>query len=674
MRTLIESISHGPSIWMTVFIISLFLLPFSSLFGQDEIEIAVPAPKGIIVFTGMELTGSKNVASYSVERSSDKKKWEKVAELTSPQGWDAFYANFNKWKEDFGFQGVPETDDLKERWRKCETAGVIDSMRYWASSTVIRLAAGIAWYDQTAAEDTPTWYKVRALGTGGAVVSEHHSVAVQYPYIPLFDEVSLTEKNVDKTLFYLKWQSKGDFPAPYFSVRYYEEGELKRAGGSLAAYQVEDTKYYLYQDSTRYLKSERQYFMNQEDIYGNKAVASDRVLVSGASVARGFFANTRAVSDPKSLGITLNWKISNAPLTENIRIYRSDAFDGKPYEELASIPAADTSYMDRSVVPDRMYYYYLVGENRLHHESFQSNIFFNAGYDRLKPAPPSISQGKTVSGGVEIEIRANDKYLSGFRVYRNDGYTAKLYPISDLPEPDGKLVVYTDTSKMLAGDKSYLYAATAVSASSVESDFSDTLTIRPSIKTNPPSPNRISAYEEERTVKIIWEDVRTRHRATCGYNIYRRELPDGKFALLLPADSVVTVPMFADTAVQPDKTYEYAVQTVDDLGGTSESMALYSIHVKKIVLPVPPDLWVTQSEGKVTIQWNEPSITRPLKVNLYRYQRGENPQLLQSFSPAEQQFTDTKVKKGELYFYFTTYSDEENNESYRSKETGVRVE
>jgi len=27
-----------------------------------------------------------------------------------------------------------------------------------------------------------------------------------------------------------------------------------------------------------------------------------------------------------------------------------------------------------------------------------------------------------------------------------------------------------------------------------------------------------------------------------------------------------------------------------------------------------------------------------------------------------------------LYFYFTTYSDEENNESYRSKEAGVRVE
>ena len=674
MRTLIKLTGQDTSIWMTLFIISLFLSPLSSLFGQNEIEIAVPAPKGIIVFTGMELTGSNEVASYSVERSSDKKRWEKVAELTSPQGWDAFYANFNRWKEDFGFQGVPDTDQLQELWRKCETAGVIDSMRYWASSTLIRLAAGIAWYDQTVVEDTPTWYKVSLLGTGGAVVSEHHSMAVQYPYIPQFDEVSLVEKNVDKSLFYLKWQSKGDFPAPYFSVRYYEEGELKKGGGSLSAYLVEDTKYYIYQDSTRYLKSERQYFMNQEDIYGNKAVASDMVLVSDASVERGFFANTRAISDPKSLGINLHWKISNASLIENIRIYRSDAFDGKPYEELASISAVDTSYIDRSIVPDRIYYYYLVGENRLYHESFQSNIFFNAGYDKLKPAPPSISQGKTVPGGVEIEIRPNDKYLSGFRVYRNDGYTAKLYLISDLPELDGKLVVYTDTSKTLAGDKSYLYAATAMSTSSIESDFSDTLTIRPSIKTNPPSPNRISAHEEESRVKIIWEDVLTRHRATYGYNIYRRELPDGKFALLLPADSVVTVPMYVDTAIQPDKTYEYSVQTVDNLGGISESMALYSIHVKKTPLPVPPDLWVMQSEGKVTIQWNEPSITRPLKVNLYRYQRGQNPQLLQSLSLAEQQFTDTEVKKGELYFYFTTYSDEENNEGFRSKEAGVRVE
>ncbi|MEA4918703.1 hypothetical protein [Proteiniphilum sp.] len=674
MRILIESTGRIPFIWITVFIISLFLSPFSSLSGQNEIEIAVPAPKGIIIFAGMDLAGGEKVASYSVERSLDKKRWEKIAEWASPQDWDAFYANVNRWKDDFGFQGFPETDDLKVLWQKCETAGVIDSMGYWAASTLIRLAAGIAWYDQTAMENTSTWYRTRALGKGGTVVSEYHSMAVQYPYIPVFDEVSLAEKNVDKTLFYLKWQSKGDFPAPYFSVRYYENDELKKAGGSFAAYQVGDMKYYLYQDSTRYLKSERQYFMNQEDFYGNKAVASDRVLVSSASLEKGFFIHTRAESDPKGLGVVLHWKIENATLAENIRIYRSDLFDGKPYEELASIPVADTSYIDRSVVPDRMYFYYLVGENRLHHESFQSNVFFNAGYDKLKPAPPSISQGKMVPGGVEIAIRANDNHLSGFRVYRSDGNTVKLYPISGLLKMTGDLVVYEDTSKVLAGDRSYLYAATAVSTSSVESDFSDTLTIRPSIKTTPPSPNRISAYEEDRTVKIIWEDVRTRHRATNGYHIYRRELPDGKFTTLLSEEETVPDPVFTDSTARPEKGYEYAVQTVDDLGGTSESMALYSIYVKKIVLPVPPDVWVTQSEGKVTVQWNEPSSNQPLKVNLYRYQRGENPQLLKSFSLAEQQFTDTKVKKGELYFYFTTHSDDDNNESFRSKETGIRME
>jgi fibronectin type 3 domain-containing protein len=651
----------------------LNLFIFSCLFAQGEEQMAVPGPKGILVFTGMELANGKKITSYSVERSTDKKNWEKVADLTSPQGWEAFYTNINKWKEDFGFQGLPKTEDLKERWKKCETAGVIDSMGYWTPLTSVRLAAGIAWYDQTAAKDTRMWYKIRVYGQDGKIVSEHHSLPVQWPYIPEFDEVSLTEKNVDKTFFYLKWQSKGSLPASYFSVRYYENGELKTAKGSLATYQSGDKKYYIFQDSTRYLKSERQYFMNPVDVYGNQAAASDMVLVSNASVTKSFFTNTQAVADPKGLGIILNWRMKNAPLTENIRIYKSDSFDGKPYEVLASIPATDTSYIDRNVIPDKIYYYYLVGENKQHDESFQTNVFFNAAYDKLKPVPPVIRQGKSTSKGVEIQVTANDKHVSGLKIYRSDGYTSKLYPVSALLKPANDLVVFMDTSKVLTGEKSYLYAATTVNTSSVESDFSDTLTIHPDRKTSPPSPNRISAYEEDNQVKIIWEDVRTRHRATHGYHIYRRELPDGKFAPLLPKDSIVLAPMFTDKTAQTDKTYEYAVQTVDDLDGTSESMALYSIHVKKAGLPVPPNVWLTQNAGKVTVQWSEIPTTQPLKVNLYRYQRDSKPELLKSFSLDEQQFVDTDVKENGLYFYYTTFTDVHKNESPASKEKSIRL-
>jgi fibronectin type 3 domain-containing protein len=235
-------------------------------------------------------------------------------------------------------------------------------------------------------------------------------------------------------------------------------------------------------------------------------------------------------------------------------------------------------------------------------------------------------------------------------------------------------VIYTDTSKVLSGERSYLYAAKAVNNSSVESAFSDTITIHPNIKTVPPSPNRLSVYEEDGAVNLVWEDVKARHRAVQGYNVYRRDLPGGKFELLLPKDSIVPVPVFADKSAQPGKSYEYAVQTVDDWGGVSESMALGSISIKPLQLPVPPNAWLTQNAGKVTVQWAETLKDTLLKVNLYRYQRGSKPQLLRTFLPNERKYEDVKVKKGELYFYYTTFTDDKKNESGKSQEISIRVE
>jgi len=260
------------------------------------------------------------------------------------------------------------------------------------------------------------------------------------------------------------------------------------------------------------------------------------------------------------------------------------------------------------------------------------------------------------------------------RVYRNDGFSPELYPITDILKLTNNEVLYTDTSQILSGERSYLYAATAVNTSSVESEMSDTITIHPNIKTQPPSPNRLSAYEENGVVNLVWEDVKRRHRATNGYNVLRRDLPDGKFAQLNAKEIPVNVPMYTDKTVQTGKNYEYAVQTVDDLGGVSESMALFSIAVKEIQLPVPPNVWLTQEAGKVTVQWAEFNTKTPVKVNLYRYQRGTKPQLLKTFLPDERKYEDTKVTKGGLYFYFTTFSDNRQNESTSSREAGIRVE
>lgn len=658
-------------------VIGLSFMISVSVFGQQEIKMAAPAPKGILVFAGMDLANGNKVESYLVERSYDRRQWEIVTDLHSPVGWEAFYANFEKWKPDFGFQGVPDNDDLRLLWQKCETAGVIDSMGYWSASTTIRLAANIAYYDQSAAKDKRVWYRVRGL-KNGKTMSDHISEPVQYPFIPQYDAVSLNDKNVDKSVFYLKWQSEGANPAPYFGIRYYENEQLKEGDGSLAKYSIDATTYYLFQDSTRYLKADRQYFLNPLDIYGNPGAGTDIVLVSALSVNKTFFQRTRAVSDPKGIGVILSWQLQNTKLLNGLKIYKSDSYDKKEYELVATITASDTTYTDRKVVPDKMYYYYLETVSSQNDLPQKSNIFFNAAYDKLKPVFPGISQvtGKEndMANGVTLLVKASEMNLAGVRIYRNNGFSPELYPITDILKLTNNEVLYTDTSQILSGERSYLYAATAVNTSSVESEMSDTITIHPNIKTLPPSPNRLSAYEESGVVNLVWEDVKTRHRAASGYNVLRRDLPDGKFAQLNAKEIAVNVPMYTDKTVQHGKNYEYAVQTVDDLGGVSESMALFSIAVKDIQLPLPPNVWLTQEAGKVTVQWAEFNTNIPVKVNLYRYQRGEKPQLLKTFLPNERIFEDTKVTKGGLYFYFTTFSDDRQNESITSREAGIRVD
>jgi len=653
----------------------LLLLPLLllslSLHGQEQIRMAVPAPKGIVVFAGMALANGQTVDSYTIDRSYDNRQWEQLAELRSPQGWEPVRAAVDSWTPDFGFQGLPETADLRTRWQRCETAGVIDSMGYWAASTTLRLAAGIAWYDQTAAKEQRVWYRVRAIKNGSSV-TEQFSLPVQHPFVPQYDPPVLDEKHVDKQLFYLRWQSTGDNPAPYFGIRYYEQGALKEAAGTTARYSIDATTFYVFQDSARTLRTERQYFLNPLDIYGNRGVATEFVLVSGRSADLPYFLKTRATADPKGLGIVLSWRLPQTDGLKALKIFRSDTFDGKEYTLAATLPPTDTTYTDRDIDPDRICYYYLETVSARQELPQQSNIFFSAGYDRLQPAYPAISRGRDLPNGVTIVVTSTEMHAAGVRIYRSDGFTSDLYPVTDILRLTGNTVAYTDTSSVLAGDRSFLYAATTVNSSSLESVLSDTLTVHPAIATTPPSPNRLTVVEEEGALHLVWEDVKTRHRATKGYRIFVRELPDGRFAPLLPADSLVTVPLYTDRGAQPGRVYEYAVQTVDDLGGRSASMVLASVAVKPVALPVPPGVWLQQQGGKVTVQWAETTLSRPLRVNLYRFQRGSQPQLLQSLRPEEQQVVDANVQKGELYFYFTTFSDG-TRESARSPEAEIRV-
>ncbi len=654
-------------------IILIFCFQFCLVsYGQSEQKMTTPAPNGILIFVGMELANGINIDQYIIERSYNNQKWEPIAELSSPRNWEEFQSNYIKWKSLFGFQGDPQMDDLKRKWQLCEKANVIDSMGYWTQLTAVRLASGLAYYDQKVTREKQVWYRIKAMKNGKSI-SKKITSSPQYPFIPQFDPLFINDRNIDKSIIYLKWESTGNNPAPYFKVQYYEDTVLKQGDGFLTQYTIENVKYVIYQDSIRKFNKDRQYFLNPLDFYGNPSYATDIELVSKSSSEKSFFQNTKALTDTKGFGIILNWKMVNPKLLKGIKIFKSDAFDGKEYELIATIPSTDTTYTDRNVLPDKMYYYFLETINTQNDPSQKSNIFFNVAYDQLKPVYPTIRQGKEFKNGATIIVKSSEMNVAGVKIYRNNGFSEQLFPITDILSLKNNEVIFVDTSSVLSGDKSYLYAATCVNNSSVESDFSDTITIHPSIKTNPISPNRFSVYEENGSVQLVWEDLSLRSRLIKGYQIFRRDLPVGKFIQLSPKDSIIDMPIWTDFTAQPGKSYEYAVQTIDELGGVSETMALCSITLKEFHLPTPPNVWGTYENGIATIQWGDCSRYQNLKLNLYRYQRGGKPQLIKTCDPMERKWIDQNVKKGNLYFYYSTFCDDKKNESAPSQETSVRI-
>lgn len=650
----------------------LFL--FSITMAQQQENLSVPAPKGVLVFTGMALPNGNQVDRYTVERSYDKKRWEQLTEMRSPADWNAFQAAFNNWKPDFGFQGEPPLEVLQAGWQKCEAAGVIDSLGYWSPLTGIRLAAGIAYYDQTVEKEKKVWHRVRAY-KGGKMVSESISYPVQYPFLPRYDPITLSEKAVNRYYYYMQWRSKGDAPAPYFEVRYYENKELKEAKGVMARYKVDNSTYYIFQDTIANLTGERQYFLNPLDMYGNRGAATEIVFVSQTSAKANYFSKANAHTLEQGYGVRIHWELNNPEILKSITLFKSDSFDGKEYMPVATLPATDTAYIDADVVPDKMYYYYLETESAQHDKPLKSNIFFANAYDKHPPVPPVIRGGASGGKEVRLEIEANDIHLAGVRVYRSNGIAPELQPISDILPLHDNVALFTDTSSVLRGDRGYLYAATTVNTSAVESGFSNRLTVVPDIKTVPPSPNQLTAYlNDEEAVQLLWEDVQAWHLHIRGYAVYRRELPDGSFEPLLPKDSLVLGQAFADKTVIEDKAYEYAVQTVDYFGGTSETMAQTTIYIQIKQLPAPPEITLRQEMGKVIAEWYKMTDEDLWETNLYRYQRGGKEQLLKRFtSRDEPYFEDDSVAKGELYFYFTTFTDGNRRESLRSPEKSIRV-
>ncbi len=481
-----------------------------------------------------------------------------------------------------------------------------------------------------------------------------------------FDSIHFLESERTPKMVYIKWFSTGNNPAPAFIPVRYKPGEPVEADGIKMLYQRNDTTFYVLQDTiTPFLAfdSSLQYFLAPIDTLKQAGQASDIVIISNTETKRHWFSSTKAEKLEKEKGIVISWTMSEYTDVKMFEIFKSPYLE-RGFEKIATVPPTELSFTDYDTEADINYYYQIIAITKSGNKPLASNIIFRASYNPNPPIPPYIEFARGVKGGVHLRIQATDAEAAGVRIYRDDGLDPELSLISNLVRLNAgeEFVEYYDTLTPLSGRRTYTYAAVTESTSFVESAFSNKAYARPVISEPPQSPLSLDAYEENRTVRLFWENMEENDIAIAGYKIFRKE-SEGAFSDLLDPEYIFTLNYHTDSTAQAGKTYTYKVHAVDIDGNISAEgvLATVSLHVN---IPVAPfGLKAIPIEDGMQLEWSSAIYHDIQSVLVYRSQENENPALIATLEPEVTEFLDRTVQTGKEYTYYLTTKNKEGTES-----------
>jgi len=384
-----------------------------------------------------------------------------------------------------------------------------------------------------------------------------------------------------------------------------------------------------------------QYVVVPQDYYGNLGTPSDTVLATTFDFRQVSIPDrlqTQSMKD--TAGLKLTWRLRDTANVVSVEILRSlDADTG--FVRIATVPPAQTSYLDETTEPMQQYFYRLVATGPFGERSVPSARAFGIYESPLSPLPPRLVQAEGIKNGVQLTIENSDPTIIGYRIYRNARYGDSLTLISGLvPRASAPTTSFLDSSLGLSGRRSCGYAVRSESKSHVLSSFSDTLYARPIIPIQLPTPTGLSATqpdgEMQKTVNLFWVDLTAYDDAVRGYRVFRRKVDSKAKSAFKPLfDSLLSAQenYFTDTTFTEFGIYEYAVQAFGMFESESALSASVQVEYKKLPPAPPADVRAIPTTEGVRITWGEVVQERLTGYKLYRYERGKTPTVLATLKP-----------------------------------------
>ena len=657
----------------TLIITLIIIVLFSNGFPQRKNEVyPLLHNEGVFVFWGNKID-SKNI-TY-VERQTNGSRWDTVARIVRPNTFEEFQTNLNSFSKYFPDYDIPALEEARKIWSKIEQYGLADSLGMWASTPVVLLSMGTAYLD-TALMPNSYAYKITTKDDKGNIAFSAVSKPVKYPVPANFGKIKFVSYKAGKDYIYSEWVAKMPFPNQVRVLRADESSNkfelIKPVKGFAKRH---DSLFVFIKDTLVNGGARYNYYLEPISLFEIKGANSDTALMTNWDINSLVLQEFRVNNIDSMNSNKLYYRISDPSMISLVKIYRSISAD-TGYSLIAEIPSNQQEYYDNSGTPMQKYYYALRFVDNYGSETGLSIKGFATYSSKDKPFAPKLLSAEGTKDGVLLKWINYNENIDGFYIYRTDGALPKLEIISPMLKLKyDSIYTYLDSSKTLKGNRFYLYSLRCESTSHVKSDFSDTLTARPLFATVPLSPVDVAVSVEENSIKLVWADLSLMDKDVIGYNVYRKEKGSteeyGKISVNLLD---MGHNYFYDSTIVEDKDYQYAVTSKDMFGGESSKAGMLTAGKTSPVPPPPGDIKLYPLESSIMLRW-DPVQSNILEYMIYRYERGLDPILIGSVKQNDDpEFTDTKVKKGNLYFYYIKTKDAKGKESEAGPESSVRFE
>jgi len=555
------------------FIVSSYLFLFSVVSLAQSPASVKHGPSGIFIFLGKEIPSGKTISAYKIERSEDKVNWMQLAEVQTPSSFDAFSKAVNQAKAFFPAQPIPPADKLGQLYLKAVSTGSADSLKGFRMLFPIRVALGIMFYDTTAKKNITYSYRINEVKTSGILARTFLSDTISLPLREVFDTITYRESSYNTNSVLIKWMSVGKKPAPLFMVYKFRYGAPVVAKGKTSQYNVNDTTYYVYYDTTvaKEAGKEMQFFVSPFDHFGNAGMSSQAAVISQDNFNRAGFVRNHTEFMAKLSGVQVCWHFTDPVTVKTIEIYKSEKPDAG-FRKIAEATSYDTSYLDQQIWPEKSYYYYVQAVAKAGRRTRQTEIMMAVVpglFKEEKLNAPILKQVTVVNSNIRLIIEVSDSAATHIRVYR--GVKGGLIALPALAEINNASVVsFTDSTLRAEDMKDVFYAVRNERNGTKISGLSAELPV--SMITDLNEVAYFYAFLSNGKMELYWDDVINRQSEYSAYMLARQNGPaNSKTPLKIIAENIKNC-NFTDDSVQEGNQYTYVLHLIDKAGEISEKL------------------------------------------------------------------------------------------------------